>query len=480
MRKKTSLSALFSAAASKVSAALRPKRAATALALVGTLSLLGYSLSRVPPAEQPVAPLLTAAPVPAPAVEKTAAEPSNARSFTFRSGTTFGQLFGEFGLDKAEVPAAVAAVARYVDVRRVRAGDGGLAYFDAAGRLVELRFKVSQKGWLTMTRAAAPAAAPGSSATPAALTTGTADGWTASWRDLVRTVEVRKVEGELRSFLFDDLQRAGGTAQLAYSMSDVLQWDLDFDRDLQLGDRFGVVYEEVALDGVKSGLGRVLALYYENKNKRHEAYLYDGGTGGEPGYYDGEGRPLQKMFLRSPLPFMRVTSNFSHSRLHPVLKVYRPHYGVDLGAPIGTPVRSTAGGTVTFAARNGGAGLMVTVRHAQGYESSYLHLSKIAPGIRVGSRVSQGEILGNVGNSGHSTGAHLDYRIKKNGNYLDPMSLKNQPAEPIGQYQLADFLKHRDRFRASLYDGAPLEGLTLAVAPKPKTALGSVPTQTAR
>ena len=470
MRKKTSLSALFSAAASKLSAALRPKRAATALALVGTLSLLGYSLSRVAPAEQPVAPLLASAPAPAPAAEKATAEPSNARPFTFRSGTTFGQLFGEFGLDKAEVPGAVAAVARYVDVRRVRAGDGGLAYFDDAGRLTELRFKVSQKGWLTLTRAAAPAA----------LTTGTAGGWTASWRDLVRTVEVRKVEGELRSFLFDDLQRAGGTAQLAYSMSDVLQWDLDFDRDLQLGDRFGVVYEEVALDGVKSGLGRVLALYYQNKNKRHEAYLYDGSTGSEPGYYDGEGRPLQKMFLRSPLPFMRVTSNFSHSRLHPVLKVYRPHYGVDLGAPIGTPVRSTAGGTVTFAARNGGAGLMVTVRHTQGYESSYLHLSKIAPGIRVGSRISQGEILGNVGNSGHSTGAHLDYRIKKNGNYLDPMSLKNQPAEPIGQYQLAEFLKHRDRFRASLYDGAPLEGLTLAVAPKPKVALGSVGTQTAR
>lgn len=480
MRKMTTSSALLSAAASRIAAALRPRRAATALALVGTLSLLGYSLSRVTPADAPVAPLLTALPEPAPAAESAPVEPPNARSFTFRSGTTFSQLFAEFGLDTSEIPAAVAAVARHVDVRRVRAGEGGFAYFNEAGRLVELRFKVSQKGWLTLARAEAPApAAVPAVATASATTATSTDGWKTTWRDLTRTVEVRKVEGELRSFLFEDLQRAGGTAQLAYSMSDVLQWDIDFNRDLQHGDRFGVVYEEVALDGVKSGLGRVLALYYDTKNKRHEAYLYDG-EGGAPGYYDGEGRPLQKMFLRSPLPFMRVTSNFSHSRLHPVLKVYRPHYGVDLGAPIGTPVRSTAGGTVTYAARNGGAGLMVTVRHTQGYESSYLHLSKIAPGIRVGSRVSQGEILGNVGNSGHSTGAHLDYRIKKNGNYLDPMSLKNQPAEPIGQYQLAEFLKHRDRFRASLHEGAPLEGLTLAVAPKKKPALGSVETQTAR
>ena len=454
MRMKALFSTLFSAALTR--------RGAIVFGLLGTVSLVGFSLSRVTPADQPVTPLITAAAKPAAAPAKAPVDPPTARSFTFRSGTTFGQLFAEFGLESTEVPIAVAAVGRYVDVRRVRAGETGLAYFDESDRLVEMRFKVSQKGWLTLTRHK-----------------NGADGWDASWRDLVKTVEVRKVEGQLSSFLFDDLQRAGGSPQLAYSMSDVLQWDLDFDRDLQLGDRFGVVYEEISLDGVKSGLGRVLALYYDSKGKRHEAYLYGAETG-EPGYYDGEGRPLQKMFLRSPLPFMRVTSKFSYSRLHPVLKVYRPHYGVDLGAPYGTPVRATSGGVVTFASSSGGAGLMVTVRHAQGFESSYLHLSKITPGIKVGARVSQGEILGNVGNSGHSTGPHLDYRIKKNGQYLDPLGLKNQPAEPITQYRLAEFLKQRDRFRASLHEGAPLEGLLLASAPKPVVGGGAVGTQTAR
>jgi murein DD-endopeptidase MepM/ murein hydrolase activator NlpD len=460
------MKALFSALAS----AARSRRSAAIFALLAVVPLVAWSLSLMAPGDAPVAPLLAAAPAPPAAPAALVAAPPTARAFAFRSGTTFSQLFTEFGLDPAEVPVAVAAVTRYVDVRKVRAGEGGFAYFDAAGKLVELRFKVSQKGWLTLTRAVT------------SPFTAVADGgWKAAWRDMVRTVEVKRIEGELASFLFDDLQRAGGSPQLAYSMSDVLQWDLDFDRDLQLGDRFGVVYEEIALDGEKSGLGRVLSLYYDNKGKHHEAYLY-AGENGEPGYYDGEGRPLQKLFLRSPLPYMRVTSKFSHSRLHPVLKVYRPHYGVDLGAPYGTPVRATSGGVVTFArSSGGGAGLMVTVRHPQNFESSYLHLSKIAPGIKVGSRVSQGDILGNVGNSGHSTGAHLDYRIKKNGQYLDPMGLKNQPAEPIPQYRLAEFLKHRDIFRASLREGAPLTTVQLASLPKaPVGGAAGSGTQTAR
>ncbi len=458
MRMKTLLPALVSAALER--------RSAIIFTLLGLVSLLGWSLLQMAPG-QPAAPLVAAAPAAPPTPAPAPAAPT-ARPFSFRSGTTFGQIFSEFGLDSTEIPVAVAAVSRYVDVRKIRAGEGGLAYFDADERLVELRFKVSQKGWLTLTR---QLAVPG----PAGAGE---DHWQADWRDLVKTVEVKRVEGQLTSFLFDDLQRAGGTAQLAYSMSDVLQWDLDFDRDLQLGDRFGVVYEEISLDGVKSGLGRILSMYYDNRGKRHEAYLY-ANEDGAPGYFDGEGRPLQKLFLRSPLPFMRVTSKFSYSRLYPVLKVYRPHYGVELGAPYGTPVRATSSGVVTYAASSGGAGLMVTLRHPGGFESSYLHLSKIAPGVRVGARVGQGDLLGNVGNSGHSTGPHLDYRIKKNGQYLDPMSIKNQPMEPIAQYRLAEFLKSRDRFRASMLDGAPLGDIQLALAPK-AVAAGAVGTQTAR
>jgi murein DD-endopeptidase MepM/ murein hydrolase activator NlpD len=441
--------------------ALAPKlsrRTLVALALLApipcSLWLLrqGAQEASGPPLLAAVAPLVPPAPV-APIPERIS------RTFHLRSGQTFTQLFLELGVADSEVATAVAATSRFVDTRRVRAGEQGMAFLDATGALQEMRFKVSKKGWLTLVRE---------------------DGtWRSSWRDMVTKVDLRLVEGQLDSFLFDDLRRAGGSPQLAFAMSDVLQWDLDFDRDLQKGDKFGVVFEEISLDGEKNGIGKIVALYYQNKGKRHEAYLY-GDENQSPAYFDAEGRPLQKMFLRSPLPFMRVTSKFSHSRLHPVLKVYRPHYGVDLGAPMGTPVRATAGGTVTFAASSGGAGRMVTVRHTQGFETSYLHLSKIGDGVRVGARIGQGDIVGLVGNSGHSTAPHLDYRVKKNGQYLDPMGMKNVQVEPIAQYRLAQFLQHRNACRASLLEGAPVEDLRLANLPTARDTSAAISSKTAR
>ena len=276
-----------------------------------------------------------------------------------------------------------------------------------------------------------------------------ADRWDALWRPYVREVRTRTLTGQVSGGLETSIRAVGGEPGLAGKMADVLQWDLDFNRDLRLGDRFEVLYEEVLLDGEPNGFGNVIALTYQTASKRFEAYRY-----GE-GYYDANGSPLRKMFLKSPLPYSRVTSGFTTRRFHPVLKIYRPHLGVDLGAPTGTPVRVTASGTVVSAGWDGGGGKTVKVRHPGGYVTAYLHLSRYAQGVRAGTRVGQGDLIGYVGSTGLATAAHLDYRVQKNGKWLNPMSLGGVAAEPIGKAESGTYRVWRDSLRASLA-GAPL------------------------
>lgn len=349
------------------------------------------------------------------------------RPLNLRRGQTLGALLSELGLEPIDTRAALAEIASHMDMRTLRPGEVGLAYFDPQEALSSLRLRSGQ-GWVDLTRSGAA--------------------WTSSLYEFEREVWLRRIEGRLENFLEGAIRRAGGAPQLAYAMSDILQWDLDFNRDLRIGDRFQVLYEEIYLDGESAGIGRILALVYENQGHRHEAFLY-----GDKDYYDAQGRPLQKMFLRSPLPFTRITSHFSHRRFHPVLKTHRPHYGVDFGAPRGTPVRVTASGVVTHVGRSGGAGNMVKVRHPNGYLTGYLHLSGYAKGLRTGQRVTQGQLIGYVGSTGWSTAPHLDYRVQKNGRWIDPLKLKAVPANPIADHELADFLARRDLLRSSLENG---------------------------
>lgn len=366
-------------------------------------------------------------------------------------GETLGALLQDgCGLDSHETQSFLGAVADRVNVRRLRPGQIGLAYFRAADDLsrVELRL---EDGCLEMHR-------------------DQVESWRPSWRAFDRQVRIRRLQGELTDSLESSIRKAGGQAQLAYRMADVLQWDLDFNRDLRTGDRFEVLYEEMTLDGEPAPPGDIRALIYENRGQQLEAYRY----GDADAYYDAEGRPLQKMFLRSPLPFTRITSRFSKRRFHPVLKVHRPHYGVDYGAPTGTPVRATATGTVVFAGRKGGAGNMVKLRHTSGYLTAYLHLSKFAPAARVGKRVRQGEIIGHVGATGLATAPHLDYRVQKDGRWIDPLSLKSVAAPPIARRDLPRFLAHRDTLRLALRTGdrsSEPEGL----APERHPTAGSRP-----
>jgi murein DD-endopeptidase MepM/ murein hydrolase activator NlpD len=349
--------------------------------------------------------------------------------FAFRRGETLSDALGALGFEPPEANLLTEEVAKHVDLRRLRPEDSYAAMLDSDSRLDGFRLTVNGKGQVSVWEQ---------------------DGsWQSEWQPFIESTTVKAIQGELDDFLENSISRAGGHPTVAYVMADVLQWDLDFNRDLRLGDRFELLYEEVFLDGKFYRVGSILTLTYENGGKVLEAYRF----GEDNGYYDSEGRPLQKLFLRSPLRFSRITSRFTGRRFHPVLKTYRPHYGVDYGAPTGTPVRVTANGVVRFAGWDRGGGKTIKVRHPNGYLTAYLHLSRFAGGIGVGRRVSQGEVIGYVGATGLATGPHLDYRIQRDGKWINPLTLDNKPAEPISDERLPEFLAWRDELRMALEEG---------------------------
>ncbi len=265
--------------------------------------------------------------------------------------------------------------------------------------------------------------------------------------------EVVRLEGVVESSLFGAVEAAGGGAELAVRMAQIYQWDIDFLRDLRKGDRFVVVADRQSVEGEFFGWGTIFAARFVNGKRTLDAVVYPDDNG-RLGYYDLNGHPLRKQFLRSPLKFSRVTSRFSMSRYHPVLKRRMPHYGVDYGAPVGTPVHATADGTVTRAGRSGGGGNMVTVRHTNGYETNYLHLSRYGKGVRRGVRVSQGQVIGYVGSTGLSTGPHLDYRVKLNGRWINPLTISSPPVKPLAEERLQRYLAHALAV-LSLIEGEP-------------------------
>jgi len=243
------------------------------------------------------------------------------------------------------------------------------------------------------------------------------------------------VSGAIESSLFGAVEDAGEGDQLALDIADIFAWDVDFHTELQRGDRFRVVVEKQYLDGSLARYGHVLAAEFVRGGRVLQAVRFAGG--GADGYYDPSGRPLRKAFLRSPLRFTRISSRFSRSRLHPILGVYRPHLGVDYAAPAGTPVLAAGDGVVSAAGWQGGYGRTVRVRHPNGYETLYGHLSQIA--VRPGQRVVQGQRIGAVGATGLATGPHLDYRMSQNGRFVDPLRLKSPQAEPIARSQRKAF-----------------------------------------
>ena len=239
---------------------------------------------------------------------------------------------------------------------------------------------------------------------------------------------------------------------LASEMEDIYQWTVDF-FGIQQGDSFTVIYDEKFIDTLSVGVGRIWGAKFTHRGK--EIYAIPFEQGGKLQYWEEDGGSLRKQLLKAPLKFTRISSKFSHARLHPVLKKYRPHHGVDYAAPMGTPVRAVADGVVTMKAHKKADGNILKIKHPGNLSSGYLHLRGFAKGIKVGAKVSQGQVIGYVGSTGYSTGPHLDFRLWKGATPINPLKVPQKPSEPISKENKVRFDKVKERVMAELNGEVP-------------------------
>lgn len=353
-------------------------------------------------------------------------------SVTIERGDTLETLLDNAGVAEAERTAIISAARSVFDVRKLRANTSlNLTRFES-GEVESLDYIIDPDHELRVTRAA--------------------DGFQAAVVTIPGEIRVVSVCGVLQDSLFLSMERTGERPELAIQVADIFAWDIDFYSDPQPGDTFCFVVEKKEYsNGQPPTYRRILAARYVNSGTTYEGYLFSDGDG-KAAYYSRDGRSLQAAFLRSPLKFdARISSRFSLRRFHPVLKVYRPHLGIDYAAPLGAPVQAIASGRVTFAGRSGASGNMVRIRHANGYESMYLHLSRIY--VRNGQSVNQGQRIGAVGSTGLSTGPHLDFRLRRNGTYINFERLRPPRASRLAERDMPAFTQESAKL-AALMDAA--------------------------
>jgi murein DD-endopeptidase MepM/ murein hydrolase activator NlpD len=251
---------------------------------------------------------------------------------------------------------------------------------------------------------------------------------------------VTNTTGTIDSSLFLSAQQAGLSDNLTMELAGIFGWDIDFVLDIRKGDQFTVLYEELYLDGENVGNGEILAAEFVNQGRKYQAIRYTD-NGGKTDYYSLDGKSMRKAFLRTPVEFSRISSRFSLGRKHPILNKIRAHKGVDYAAARGTPVKSTSNGKIVHRGKKGGYGKTIIIKHGTKYSTLYAHLSNYRKGLKQGSRVKQGQVIGYIGSSGLATGPHLHYEFRVNGEHRDPLRVKLPGAEPLDK-------KYREDFRA--------------------------------
>lgn len=260
--------------------------------------------------------------------------------------------------------------------------------------------------------------------------------------------QIKTASGVITSSLWNTMAAQALDRNLALELSEIYAWSIDF-FGLQKGDKFRVIYEENFVYGKSIGTGRIFAAQFVHSKEDFYAFRFT--QNNEDSYFDDKGKSLKKAFLKAPLKFSRISSQFSNARFHPVLKIYRPHHGVDYAAPTGTPVMSIGDGTVIAKAyQASGGGNYLKIKHNSVYTTSYMHLSKYGAGIANGVRVKQGQIIGYVGTTGLSSGPHLDFRVFLNGNPVNPLTIKSPPTEPVAERYMKDYTVHRDSMMTKL------------------------------
>ena len=344
---------------------------------------------------------------------------------TVSAGLNFAAALVKFGLSGTEAAEATTAAQGAFNLRQFRAGNTIAVGRSVLGELRQIDYKIDADRMLHIVPQPR--------------------GFSAQVTEIPSHVEVETVSGRLDDSLFNALEEAGESPEIALRLAQIFGYDLDFYTDPRKGDTFHVIIEKKKYqDGTLAEYGRILASEYNNGGKKYQALLFHDEQG-HAAYYAADGKSLQKAFLRSPLKFAApVTSHFSNARFHPILKTVRAHLGTDYGAPIGTPVQTIGSGRVEFAGRKGGDGNMVKVAHAQGYETMYLHLSHIF--VHPGEYVEIGKTIGLVGMTGLATGPHLDFRISHRGQFLNFEKLGLPPSEPVCKKDWGEFAALREKW----------------------------------
>jgi murein DD-endopeptidase MepM/ murein hydrolase activator NlpD len=359
-------------------------------------------------------------------------------------GTSFAAVLAQMNVDPQTASQITSVAESVFDFRLFRAGNELKIARTLFGRLAELSYQIDPERILSVVFR---------------------DGaFHAEVQTIPSVTETDGVSGKVQGSLFEAVTQAGESPELAMRIADIFSWDLDFYTDPRPGDTFRVVVEKKKISsGQTIAYGRILAAEYDNDGRAYRAVLFHD-PAGAPAYYTPDGKSLKKAFLHSPLKFAAViTSHFSYSRFHPILKVYRPHLGTDYAAPIGTPVQSIGDGRVIFAGRKGGDGNLVKIQHSNGYQTYYMHLSRIL--VRDGQHVAQGQRIGLVGMTGLATGPHLDFRIERNGQFMNFERLPLPPSEPVASTGMGEFTVVRDR--------------EIALLPQPGTSMANAAAQPA-
>jgi murein DD-endopeptidase MepM/ murein hydrolase activator NlpD len=330
-------------------------------------------------------------------------------------GTTLSRSLTRLGVAPAIVQLIASELSPYFDFRQARPGHRYRLDQNEQGELIEFVYRVSGTSGFRIVREA--------------------DGLRALREEAELIPRPARLAGVVENTLYEAVVDQGENGQLARDFADVFAWDIDFQRSVRLGDEFQVLYERLyreGSDGAEEYIrpGRILAAHYEGTAGSYTAVYFETREG-RGSYYRPDGTSVERQFLMAPLRHARISSSYSSARLHPILKVTRPHHGIDYAAPSGTPVWAVADGEVTYRARAGGFGNLLKIRHASGYVSYYAHLSRFAKGLKLGQKVAQKQLIGYVGQTGLATGPHLCFRIAKNGQYVNPARLRTPSGEPV-------------------------------------------------
>ena len=352
-------------------------------------------------------------------------------------GESLGSSLNRQGISPSTVHLIATEMRKVFDFRRSRPGDKYRLGQDSDGRVLDFRYSQSAEESFYLA-------------------------WEGT-RYVVRkeTAELRpliaKIAGIVDSSFYGAIVSLGEQNTLASEFARILAWDIDFSRQVHPGDEFQILYERLyrtSDDGQEVYVrpGRVLAGRYAGKAGDHTVVYFEDDSG-EGAYFRPDGSSVERAFLAAPLEFSRISSRFTRARAHPILKVTRPHPGIDYAAPHGTPIWAVADGVVEYRARAGASGNLIRIRHMGGMTSHYAHLASFAKGLKVGDRVSQKEIIGYVGSTGLSTGPHVCFRVKRDGTYIDPMKISGPAGDPVAISRQAVFRSVRDQLLADLGQG---------------------------